>query len=188
MTRKANVRIIAATNRNLRREVASGRFREDLFYRLNVYPITVPPLRDRRDDIPPLVQHFVSRLAKRHGKAIKEIPGHVMRLLTEWDWPGNVRDLENVIERAGIIANASVLKLPKDFGDASHHTSSSSKPLVARALIEVERQHILAVLESTHGQVAGPGGAAEILGLHPNTLRSRLQKLGLIKTFARNKE
>jgi transcriptional regulator with GAF, ATPase, and Fis domain len=180
-TRKSDVRIIAATNRNLEQEVAVGRFRKDLFYRLHVYPITVPPLRDRREDIPLLVQHFVRRLALRHGKTINEVPGPVMRLFSEWDWPGNVRELENVVERSVIATGGTVLKLPKEFGRASPPSPTRSLP-VSRSLVDVERQHILEVLETANWQVAGPGGAAEVLGLHPNTLRSRLQKLGLART------
>jgi chemotaxis protein methyltransferase CheR len=179
-TRKSDVRIIAATNRNLEQEVAVGRFRKDLFYRLHVYPITVPPLRDRREDIPLLVQHFVRRLALRHGKTINEVPGQVMRLFSEWDWPGNVRELENVVERSVITTSGTVLKLPTEFGRPSPPSPTRSLP-VSRSMVDVERQHVLQVLETANWQVAGPGGAAEVLGLHPNTLRSRMQKLGLTK-------
>jgi chemotaxis protein methyltransferase CheR len=179
-TRKIDVRIVAATNRNLEQEVAAGRFRRDLLYRLQIYPITVPPLRDRREDIPLLVQHLVRRLAARHGKTITEVPAQVMRQFSKWDWPGNVRELGNVIERAVITTEGTLLKLPKEFGRPSAPSPDRPVP-VSRSMVEVERQHIREVLEGVNWQVAGAGGAAEVLGLHPNTLRSRMQKLGVAK-------
>ncbi len=175
-TRKANVRIIAATNRELPRDIAAGRFREDLFYRLRIYPVSIPPLRERRDDIPVLVKHFTSRLADKHGKTIEEIPGHVMRRLAEWDWPGNVRELENVIERAVIITRGRVLAFPGEFAVA-HKVTDLSVVANLTTISDMERKHIIRTLNHTHGRIAGEGGAAEILGLHPNTLRSRMAKL-----------
>jgi PAS domain S-box-containing protein len=177
-TRKANVRVIAATNRVLRAEIAAGRFREDLFYRLQIYPISIPPLRERREDIPLLAEHLTRRLALRHGKTIEEIPGHLMCQLTEWDWPGNVRELENVIERAVIISRSRVLAFPDDFAAVRNTPKLSTTPSLA-TISDMERKHIIRVLGYTHGRVAGEGGAAEILGLHPNTLRSRMAKLGI---------
>ncbi len=175
-TRRANVRIIAATNRQLQREIAAGRFREDLFYRLQIYPLSVPPLRERREDIPLIVEHFTRRLAGKHGKTIEEIPGHVMRRLADWDWPGNVRELENVIERAVIISRGRVLAFPGEFVVAHKITELSVVPNLT-TMSDMERKHIIRVLEHTHGRIAGESGAAEILGLHPNTLRSRIAKL-----------
>lgn len=177
-TRKANVRIIAATNRQLQREIAIGRFREDLFYRLQIYPISVPPLRERREDIPLLAEHFTRRLACKHGKTIEEIPGYIMRRFTEWDWPGNVRELENVIERAVIITRGHVLAFPNGFAVAH---KIMELPVVENfaTMSDMERKHIARVLDHTQGRIAGEGGAAEILGIHPNTLRSRMAKLGI---------
>jgi transcriptional regulator with GAF, ATPase, and Fis domain len=177
-TRKANVRIIAATNKQLPREIAVGRFREDLFYRLQIYPISVPPLRERREDIPLLVEHFARRLANKHGKTIDEIPGHMMRRLADWDWPGNVRELENVIERAVIITRGRVLAFPDGFAVAQKITGLSVVEKFT-SMSDMEGKYIMRVLNHTHGRVGGEGGAAEILGLHPNTLRSRMAKLGI---------
>ena len=161
------MRVIAATNRNLRREVAAGRFREDLFYRLQVYPIMVPPLPERREDIPLLVEHFTTRIAARYAKPIREVPGQVMRLLAEWDWPGNVRELENVIERAVISSPGPTLTLPRDFGQAaSVQAPGPTGPLVS--LEEMERGYIRRVLEFTAGKIAGAGGAADVLGCLPH--------------------
>ena len=177
-TLTSDVRVIAATNRNLSEEVAAGRFRADLFYRLNVYPITVPPLRNRRGDIPLLVQHFVSEIAARVGKTIDQISPHVMEQLTAYDWPGNVRELKNVLERSVITSQDTVLRLPQALQDDALHPSSDSVDSW-ESLDEVQRRYVLKVLQKTKGQIEGPGGAAEILQLKPSTLRSRLQKLGI---------
>lgn len=177
-TRRVDVRLIAATNRDLRREVEANRFREDLFYRLQIYPITVPPLRERREDIPVLVRHFATKLARRHGKVIDEVPGHVMKALVDWEWPGNVRELENVIERAVISSAGPMLVVPRDFAQSrSERVVDSFDSLVP--LDQMERTYILRVMEHTDWQIAGSGGAAEILCLHPNTLRSKMAKLGI---------
>jgi transcriptional regulator with GAF, ATPase, and Fis domain len=175
-----DVRFLAATNRNLTKEIEAGRFRTDLFYRLNVYPVTVPPLRDRRSDIPLLVNHFVQRISRGIGKPIDEVPGSVLRQLTEYDWPGNVRELQNVLERAVIVSTGNVLRLPEGLAqqEAKKQVTSLSKGK-PKSLREVERQHMVAVLERTGGRIGGPGGAAEMLDLHPNTLRSRMKKLGV---------
>jgi transcriptional regulator with PAS, ATPase and Fis domain len=172
----SDVRVIAATNRNLSEEVAAGRFRADLFYRLNVYPITVPPLRNRRGDIPLLVQHFVSEIAARVGKTIDQIPPYVMEQLTAYDWPGNVRELKNVLERSVITSQDTVLRLPQAFREDALQPSSDSTDSW-ESLDEVQRRYVLKVLKKTKGQIEGPGGASEILQLKPSTLRSRLQKL-----------
>jgi formate hydrogenlyase transcriptional activator len=177
-TRKANVRIIAATNRPLLRDVAARRLREDLFYRLHVYPITVPPLRERRNDIPLLVQHFVKELSVRYKKTIDEVPVHLMQRLINEDWPGNVRELRNVVERAVIVTTGRLLAWPSDSSAAPAHSVVATHASLS-TLVELERSHIVRVLEATKGQIAGDGGAAEILGLHPSTLRSRMIKLGI---------
>ena len=177
-----DVRVIAATNRNLEEEMAAGRFRPDLFYRLNVYPISVPPLRKRREDIPQLVQHFVPQFALSIGKQIDQIPSQVMERLMAYDWPGNVRELKNVLERAVITATDSVLRLTTELGAPA---SIEPQPLIPQnpqtSLHEVERQHILAVLKETSWRISGPNGAAKILGLNPSTLRFRMKKHGIVR-------
>ena len=178
---KVDVRLIVATNRDLRSEVEAGRFREDLFYRLDVYPITVPPLRDRREDIALLVNHFARKLGARHKVPIHEVPQEVMRQLEAYDWPGNVRELQNVIERAVLTSSDGVLKLagPLEARSVDSQPSSAREDGRLRTLEDVERSHIEEILRVCGGQIAGSGGAAEILGMHPNTLRSRLKKLGI---------
>jgi PAS domain S-box-containing protein len=177
-TRKADVRVIASTNRSLRQLVAAGRFREDLYYRLQVFPISVPPLRERREDIPLLVTYFVQRLSQKHGMAIKEVPMKMIRQLSEREWPGNVRELENVIERAVITCSGPVLTLVNGF-DGNGNVPVEDTHGESLTLDAVERRHIEQILKQTQGQIAGEGGAAEILGLHPNTLRGRMMKLGV---------
>lgn len=170
---KVDVRVIAATNRDLTKAVAESRFREDLYYRLNVFPITAPPLRERREDIPLLVWAFVEEFSKAMGKSIEAIAKASLRALQQYDWPGNVRELRNAIERAMILASGPMLRI--DLPDAA--TTPALRPLAT--LAEAEREHILRVLEATHWRVRGAGGAAEILGLPPTTLESRMAKLGL---------
>jgi len=172
-TVKVNVRVIAATNRDLARAVAEGRFREDLYYRLNVFPITAPPLRERREDIPLLVWAFVEEFSKAMGKAVEAITKASLRALQQYDWPGNVRELRNTIERAMILASSPTLRI-----DPPGAVAIPVSPRLA-TLAEVEREHIQRVLESTDGRIRGAGGAAEILGLPPTTLESRMAKLGL---------
>jgi PAS domain S-box-containing protein len=181
ITIDVDVRLIAATNRDLRAEVEAGRFREDLFYRLEVFPITVPPLRDRREDIEVLVHHFTRTLAVRHHTEIKEIPTEVMRQLDGYDWPGNVRELQNVIERAVLTSTDGVLRLagPLTARRGNDIEVQETRGRGFRTLNEVQHDHIVAVLAACDGQIAGSGGAAEILGVHANTLRSRLKKLGV---------
>ncbi len=179
-TLKASVRLITATNRSLRKEVDAGRFREDLYYRILGFPITVPPLRERRSDIPVLIEFFTQRLSRKHGRSITEIPVRVVRQLTEFDWPGNVRELEMVIERAVIISQGQTLSLPQDFSlqrDTVAH--ASNKPPLT--LEDLERSHIVQVLQQTEGRISGDSGAAQILGINPSTLRSRMVKLGIHK-------
>ena len=177
-TRKANVRLIGATNRNLRQEVTAGRFREDLYFRLFVFPITVPPLRDRRGDIPLLIEYFTHQLSAKHGRRIAEIPMKVVHALTACDWPGNVRELANVIERAVITSRTGTLMLPEDFVAHSAAAPQASAGTLL-TLEEMESNYIRQVLEQTRGRISGDAGAAQILGMHPNTLRSRMSKLGV---------
>ena len=176
-TIKVDVRVIAATNRDLEEEVRRGRFREDLFYRLNVFPMTVPPLRQRREDIPLLAWYFVARAAKRLGKAVDQIPESVVQKLQDYGWPGNIRELENVIERAVINSSGPKLRL----ADALDGSAPGRTPSALKSLQAVEREHILQVLQFTNGRIDGAKGAALILEMHPSTLRSRMRKLGIQK-------
>jgi transcriptional regulator with GAF, ATPase, and Fis domain len=169
---KVDVRVIAATNRDLVKAVAEGRFREDLYYRLNVFPITVPPLRERCEDIPLLVCAFMEEFSKAMGQSVETIAQSSLQALQQYPWPGNVRELRNVIERAMILASGSTLKI-----DVPGAAAPVSRGLTT--LAEAEREHIQQVLESTGGRIRGAGGAAEILGLKPTTLESRMTKLGL---------
>ena len=173
-TIKVNTRIIADTNRNLEEEVRKGRFREDLWYRLNIFPITSPPLRDRRDDIPLLVDYYVKRISKRMGKAINIISVLTMNALQKYHWPGNVRELENVIERAVINSSGPKLRLIDELKTPPRDLSTSKSSLAA-----VERDYILQVLELTKGKISGTDGAAEILDLDRSTLRARMKKLNI---------
>jgi formate hydrogenlyase transcriptional activator len=171
---KVDVRIIAATNRNLEEEVRNGRFREDLWYRLNIFPITVPALREHREDIPRLVEYYVDKISRRQGKSIESIPTTVMNTLQNYHWPGNVRELENVIERAVINSSGPKLRLMDEL--KTPHRDLSTTP---KTMETVERDHIVRVLEQTHWKVSGKNGAAEILGLNISTLRARMRKLGI---------
>lgn len=171
-----DVRVIAATSRDLRSAVRSGRFREDLFYRLNVFPITIPPLRDRTEDIILLAQYFVEKFARKMGKHIETIPKKILSRLLQYDWPGNVRELEHLIERGVILSHGSQLT----FGDLSAPmTEPEPVPDTTPDLASVERQHILQVLCRANWKIEGPHGAASILNLHPSTLRFRLKKMGI---------
>src|ERR1043165_884871 len=173
-TIKVDVRIIAATNRNLKLEVENGRFREDLWYRLNVYPITVPPLRQRKEDIPLLVEHFVNGYAKKFGKTITSVSPQALQRFQSHSWPGNIRELANAIERAVIHAKGSVLHSVDRFEEAIEEP-----PFSAKTLEEVEREYILRTLENTGWRIEGSNGAANILGINPSTLRTRMAKLGI---------
>jgi PAS domain S-box-containing protein len=179
-----DVRVIAATNRDLSKAVREKIFREDLFYRLNVFPIELPPLRDRKDDIPLLAQYLLKKYAMKIGKPVDGIGPETIHRLQAYPWPGNIRELENVVERAVILADGLVLRIGAEL------LSVSSDPLVTEStacadgalpasLETVERSHILAVLHQTQGRISGPEGAADVLKLHPNTLRSRMKKLGI---------
>ncbi|MBP1636889.1 MAG: transcriptional regulator, Fis family, partial [Acidobacteria bacterium] len=170
-TIKVNVRVIAATNRDLAEAIRQGRFREDLFYRLNVFPVRVPPLRERPEDIPPLVWEFVQDFSLRMGKKITQVPRRTMEALQRHSWPGNVRELRNVIEHAAIVTTGDTLRVP-----LLDETAPAS---AAKTLADAEREFILQTLERTAWRVKGPGGAATQLGLKPATLYSRMKKLGI---------
>jgi transcriptional regulator with GAF, ATPase, and Fis domain len=178
-TIKTDVRIIAATNRNLGEEVKNGRFREDLFYRLNVFPITMPPLRQRKEDIPLLVNHFVAKFNTKIGKKIGTVSKDTLNALQEYHWPGNVRELESVIERAVIVSQGSALQVLDRFDTFR----KVEEPLGhdVKALVKLEQDLILQVLQKTGWRIEGKKGAAILLGLNPSTLRFRMRKYGIIR-------
>lgn len=175
VTHKVNVRVIAATNRNLEQAIEKKEFREDLYYRLNVFPISCPPLRDRKEDIPLLVRHFCQKYEAKIGKKITHIPPKVMNALTTYDWPGNIRELENIVERALILSQGSTL----EFGDWLPVQKKSNGNVNQQKLNDVERDHIIEVLNKTGWKVSGEKGAAKILGLNATTLEARMKKLGI---------
>jgi len=178
-TTKVDVRIIAATNRDLQLEVQKGLFRSDLWYRLNVYPITVPPLRERRGDIPLLANTFIKQFSKEIGRLIKSIDPDTMTQLQQYRWPGNIRELQNTIERALINTQGPVLKLVDKLNALTDNGGAA--PVNGKSLEQLEREIIIARLEETNWRISGPRGAAESLGLHPNTLRARMSKLDIRK-------
>jgi len=171
-TIRVNVRLVAATNKDLQSMVSDGDFRADLFYRLNVFPITLPPLRERREDIPKLVRYFVQQVAQRMGKRIETIHSETLEALTRYSWPGNIRELQNIIERAVILSSGKVLRVP--LGEL---TASDKPDATPKTLEEAERRHILQTLEQTRWIIGGPQGAAARLGMKRSTLQSRMQKL-----------
>jgi DNA-binding NtrC family response regulator len=179
-TIKTDVRIIAATNRNLGEEVKNGKFREDLFYRLNVFPITLPPLRLRKEDIPLLVNYFVAKFNKKVCKKIETISKDTLNALQEYHWPGNVRELESVIERAVIISQGSALQVLDRFDTFRRPEEPAGAEI--KALVELEQDHILQVLQKTGWRIEGKNGAAIILGLNASTLRARMRKYGIVRT------
>ena len=175
-TIKVDVRVIAATNRDLATAVADGRWRADLFYRLRVFPIEVPPLRERREDIPLLVWYFVTRRRAALGRNVSRIPDQTMTALQRYDWPGNIRELENVIERALILSPGETLV----FDERSLTVPDRVRPVSGTSrLEEIERAHILKVLSDCGWRISGRGNAAERLGMNRSTLRSRMEKLGI---------
>jgi formate hydrogenlyase transcriptional activator len=176
-TLKSDVRLIAATNRNLVQEVKEGRFREDLYYRLNVFPITLPPLRLRKEDIPLLVSHFVLKFNKKMGRSLETVSKATLAMLSEYHWPGNVRELESVVERAVITSRGSALQVLDRFDNFRKAAGEPGDEV--KALDELERDHILQVLAKTGWRINGDKGAALILGLNPSTLRARIRKLGI---------
>jgi formate hydrogenlyase transcriptional activator len=187
-TVKVNVRIIAATNRDLEKAVQSGSFRSDLYYRLNVIPLRVPPLRERSADIPQLVMAFLQQYVKRTGKSIDSISQQTMNLLADYSWPGNIRELQNVIERGIVLSKGPILRLGSDLlpVETPNEPTELSSSGSSDSLEEVQRQHILRVLARTDGVISGPRGAGAILDIHPNTLRSLMNRLGIGRAAAAN--
>jgi len=181
--KKIDVRIIAATNRNLEEEVAKHRFRLDLYYRLNVFPITLPPLRERKEDIAALARHFVNVYACKENKTITGLADHVLQAMFNYNWPGNIRELENLIARSVLLNTGPVIssvKLPGTNG-----TGTALPPKHIKTMTENERDHILSALEWCSWKIYGQGGAAELLELNPSTLNSRMKKLGIEKSYTR---
>jgi transcriptional regulator with GAF, ATPase, and Fis domain len=181
---RADVRIIAATYRDLQKSAREGSFRADLFYRLNVFPLALPPLRERVSDLPLLTTFLISKYASRVGRRIESITKRTMDRMASYHWPGNVRELENVLERAVILSSGPMLELDESvFASAAGSTTDADGASVSVLDIEsVERNHILTILKQTHWVIEGPQGAATLLKLHPNTLRSRLKKMGISRT------
>jgi formate hydrogenlyase transcriptional activator len=177
---RVDVRIVAATNQDLERMLAERRFRLDLYYRLNVFPITVPPLRERTADIPALVEHFLSESARRYGRSIPGIPDHVMAALESYDWPGNIRELQNFIERSAILSKGSELRAP--IGELTNPRVWVSQ---TRTLADANRAHIVSALRETNWLIGGPNGAAARLGLNRTTLIAKMRKLGIARETAR---
>jgi formate hydrogenlyase transcriptional activator len=178
-----NVRVIAATNRVLSEDVQAGHFRADLFHRLNVFPITLPPLRNRPEDLPELALHFLRQFAGLHARPVERIPGQVLKHLTNYDWPGNVRELRNAIERAVIVSRTPELEL-----DPTWLTPTVARPdaqqRTGRTWAAQEKARILEALRATAGRIYGPGGAAHRLGLRPTTLYGKMRKHGITKNLA----
>jgi formate hydrogenlyase transcriptional activator len=196
-TLRVDVRVVAATNRDLAADARSGRFREDLYYRLNVFPIQLPALRERREDIPLLAAHFMGKAARKIGRAFNRIEPRSLERLVAYEWPGNIRDLQNTIERAAILCEGEELVVDWDLGphrmpqpasitagDTAARTAPTDSPSAgdetqSLSLVDMERQHIIAVLRRTQGVVEGPNGAARLLNLKPSTARFRIRKLGI---------
>jgi formate hydrogenlyase transcriptional activator len=175
----SDFRLVAATNRDLRAMVAQQQFRADLFYRVNVFPITLPALRERREDIPTLVRYFVQEFSTRMRKNIESIPAEVMETLVHYSWPGNIRELRNIIERSVILTTGKRLAIPKD----DLHESRSHAPAPVATMEDAERRHIMDALDASTWVVGGPSGAAAMLGMKRSTLQSRMQKLGIMRRY-----
>lgn len=178
---QSNFRVIAATNRDLRREVEKGAFRQDLYYRLNVFPIYVPPLRERKEDIPVMARDFIAHSSQQMGKAIRTIPGEEMKKLLEYHWPGNVRELKHFVERAVILSAGD--RISFSGLDHTNGARSAVEDTTVKSLAEVEKEYISKVLNNTHWRISGPQGAATVLGLKPTTLLFRMKKLGIARTY-----
>jgi formate hydrogenlyase transcriptional activator len=177
-TLRTDARLIAATNRDLDAMAAENKFRPDLYYRLNVFPVQVPALRDRPEDVPLLVRHFVEQFSRQMNREIDTIPAETMNALTRYSWPGNIRELQNLVERGVILSPGNVLQVPLQ--DLKHR-SASEITSSSQTLEETERAHILAVLKKTKWKLSGPNGAAERLGLNRSTLQFRMKKLGIVR-------
>jgi formate hydrogenlyase transcriptional activator len=178
-TIKVDLRLIAATNRNLSRSIAEHEFRSDLYYRLSVFPIVLPPLRERREDIPLLVRHFVHQYSRRMGRYIESIPQQTMETLQNWEWPGNVRELENLMERSVILSEDRVLRVP--LSELRPSIPLQPPNVADQTLDSAERQHIINILRETRGVLSGPGGAARRLGLKRTTLQSKMDRLHITR-------
>jgi formate hydrogenlyase transcriptional activator len=197
-TIRVDVRVVAATNMDLAQLAAEKKFRSDLYYRLNVFPIEVPPLRQRREDVPLLVRYFVQRFSRRQNKTVEYVPADVMDALVNYAWPGNVRELENLIERAVLLSPGKELRVPlaelkaapaasaglamasENFSQGlSTRAGASENSAAVGTLEEVERQHIVRALRQTQWRIAGPRGAAHLLGMKRTTLQARIRKLGI---------
>jgi formate hydrogenlyase transcriptional activator len=182
-TQRVNVRLVAATNCDLETMVEERQFRSDLYYRLNVFPVTIPPLRERAEDIPLLVRFFAERFSRRMGKSIESIPAKTTEALARYHWPGNVRELENIIERAVILSPGPELEVPmselKQPSTSASPVAVKQEPFPASSLESVEREHILRVLEESKWAISGPSGAASRLGMKRTTLQARMRKLGI---------
>jgi formate hydrogenlyase transcriptional activator len=178
-TLRTDARLIAATNRDLVALVDAHQFRQDLFYRLNVFPIHVPALRERREDIPLLIRHFTQQFARRMNKTIETIPAETMQALTMYDWPGNIRELQNLVERAVILSQGPVLDVPAVASPSRAHAQSDQA--ASETLQQAERRHILSALTDSHWVLAGPNGAAARLGMKRSTLQFRMRKLGIAR-------
>ena len=176
-TIKVDLRLVAATNRDLARSVVEKEFRSDLFYRLNVFPIRLPALRERREDIPLLVRYFVQKFARGMDRGIETVPSQTMNTLVNWHWPGNVRELENFIERSVILTEGTALRAPL----ADLQSESPGSGGAEHSLEGAEREHIIRVLRETRGMISGPTGAARRLGLKRTTLQSKMQRLGITR-------
>jgi formate hydrogenlyase transcriptional activator len=180
-TKKVDARLVAATNRDLERLVAEKQFRSDLYYRLNVFPIEVPPLRERSEDIPALVRHFVQQFARRMDKVIETIPSETMQVLGGYSWPGNIRELQNLIERAVILSTGPVLQVP--LGDLRTRITPAQDEKKYQTLEQAERDLILATVKETKWVLSGPNGAAKRLGVNRSTLQFRMRKLGITRPW-----
>jgi transcriptional regulator with GAF, ATPase, and Fis domain len=196
MTRRVDVRLIAATNKDLEQEVISGRFRRDLFYRLSVFPINLPPLRERADDIPSLATHFLKQAAQRYGRHGLRLTKHAIRTLETYTWPGNVRELQHVIDRAVLLSRGSALRLDGVLAPPDEMTRARPAASPRDSIVGViresewrrrERENLRAGLQLAKGRIYGPDGAAEILGVKPTTLISRLKALGLRTPYIRRR-
>jgi formate hydrogenlyase transcriptional activator len=180
-TIRVDVRLVAATNRDLAQMVAEGHYRSDLYYRLNVFPVVVPPLRERRNDIPLLARHFSQRFAQRMGRRIETIPAAVMDALIRYPWPGNIREMQNVIERAVILSRGSELEIPLSDLKQQTKAASAEAPDGSSTLEQAEREHILRALREGKWIIGGPEGAAFKLGMKRTTLQSKMRKLGIAR-------
>lgn len=186
--RKINVRVIAATNKDLEEEVAAGRFRIDLYYRLNVFPLTIPPLRERKEDIPALAQYFLKKYSNEAGRTIPLLSDNAQEQLMRYPWPGNIRELENTVQRNVLLCRGTVIENVEMPTAKNLYAQETDKQDRLKTMMENERDHILSVLEHCKWKISGKGGAAEILDINVNTLQSRMKKLGIEKVISAKKK